>query len=46
MKNSPLTDKSKAIDLEIIKVCNYVKQIKTESQIFAAFLFATPFKIQ
>ncbi len=31
MKNSPLIDKSKAFALEIIKVCNYVKQNKKEA---------------
>lgn len=31
MKNSPLMDKSKAFALEIIKVCNYVKQTKKET---------------
>ena len=31
MKNSPLIDKSKAFALEIIKVCNYVKQSKKET---------------
>ena len=31
MKNSPLIDKSKSFALEIIKVCNYVKQNKKES---------------
>ena len=31
MKNSPLMDKSKAFALEIIKVCNYVKQNKRET---------------
>ena len=31
MKNSPLIDKSKAFALEIIKVCNYVKQNKKET---------------
>ena len=31
MKNSPLIDKSKAFALEIIKVCNTVKQTKKET---------------
>ena len=31
MKNSPLIDKSKPFALEIIKVCNYVKQNKKET---------------
>jgi four helix bundle protein len=31
MKNSPLIDKSKVFALEIIKVCNYVKQSKKET---------------
>ena len=31
MKNSPLMDKSKAFALEIIKVCNYIKQNKKET---------------
>ena len=31
MKNSPLIDKSKIFALEIIKVCNYVKQNKKET---------------
>ncbi len=31
MQNSPLIDKSKAFALEIIKVCNYIKQTKKES---------------
>ncbi len=31
MKNSPLIDKSKTFALEIIKVCNYVKQNKKET---------------
>ncbi len=31
MGNSPLIDKSKAFALEIIKVCNIVKQTKKES---------------
>ena len=31
MKNSPLIDKSKAFALEIIKVCNKIKQAKKET---------------
>ena len=31
MKNSPLIDKSKAFALEIIRVCNYIKQNKKET---------------
>ena len=31
MKNSPLMDKSKAFALEIIQVCNYIKQNKKET---------------
>ena len=31
MNNSPLIDKSKVFALEIIKVCNYVKQSKKET---------------
>ncbi len=31
MSNSPLIDKSKAFALEIIKVCNFVKQTKKET---------------
>lgn len=31
MTNSPLIDKSKAFALEIIKVCNFVKQTKKET---------------
>ncbi len=33
MANSPLMDKSKEFALQIIKVCNYVKQNKKESVI-------------
>ena len=34
MKNSPLIDKSKDFALEIIKVCNFVKQNKKETVLY------------
>ena len=43
MADSPLIIKSKEFALQIIKVCNFVKQTKRDSNISLLFLAFNPF---